>query len=101
MQTIILAAAVAVVIWLIIRSLSRRDLPAEECAKEVIQLLKQNQQADAEDISRIFQVHQRTKQDIGKVTRLINSRLTQARIRKDDKTDVMQKIRKAKHNLPD
>lgn len=101
MNTFILAGAVALVIWLIMRNIMNRDIPAEACAKDVIELLKNDLNTSAKDIAAVYQAHSRTKDDIDKVTTLIKARLTTAHIRKEDQTDVMQRVRQAKSLISD
>lgn len=100
MNSFFLLGLAAVVIFLIVRSLSNKDAPAEACARELIQLLRHNQEASVQDIVKVFQSHHRTKTDIGKVTRLIKPRLRQAHILKEDQPDIMQRVRLAKNFLP-
>lgn len=101
MNPFILAGIAALLIWLIIRNLANRDLAAETCAKAVVQCLKQNPHASAQEIAEVFRAHNRTGQDIGKVTRLLKSRLVQAHVRKEDQPEIMQRIKQAKTLLSD
>ncbi|TNC80385.1 MAG: hypothetical protein C9356_14095 [Oleiphilus sp.] len=99
MNPFLLAGIAAILIWLIIRNLAHKDPAAESCAKAVVQCLKQKPHASAQEIAEVFRTHNRTGQDIGKVTRLLKSRLVQAGIRKEDQLDVMQAVQQAKTML--
>ena len=96
MSPFLLVIIIAVFIFLVVRSLNKKDGDAESCAKEVTQALRQNPETSPEDIAAILRKHNRTSDDAGKVTVLVKSRLSQAHIRKEEQQDVMLRVRKAK-----
>jgi len=100
-NSIALIILLAVVILLIFRKSGNQDSSAQDCAREVIDLLKAKPDASAQEIATILKAHGRNSASAGQVTRLVKTRLTQARIRKNDQQDVMLRVRQAKQMLQD
>lgn len=96
MNTLIPIVIVIVIAVLIFKSFGKSDPAAEQCAKEIIQLLRDNQNASAQEVSDIMKKHGRTAQNADQVTLVVKTRLTQAHIRKEDHNDVMLRVRQAK-----
>ncbi|KZY36037.1 MULTISPECIES: hypothetical protein [unclassified Oleiphilus] len=99
MNTYIPIILIIVIAVLIFKSMSKPDPAAEQCAKDIIQLLKKNQGASAEEIAKVLKAHNRTVEDAEKVTVIVKTRLVQAHIRKEDHNDVMLRVRQAKQLL--
>lgn len=96
MNTLIPVVILIVIAVLIFKSLGKSDPAAEQCAKEIIQMLRDNQNAGVQDMAEIMKKHGRTTQDADQVTLIVKTRLTQAHIRKEDHSDVMLRVRQAK-----
>ncbi len=93
---IILVIVIAVLIF---KSLGKTDPAAEQCAKEIIQLLRNKREASAEDIAQVLEAHERTQEDANKVSLIVKTRLSQAHIQKEKHKEVMLRVRKAKRLL--
>lgn len=99
MNTLVPIIFVIIIAVLIFKSLGKTEPAAEQCAKEIIQLLRNKQDASAEDIAQVLKAHERTQEDADNVTVIVKTRLSQAHIRKEQHKDVMLRVRKAKHLL--
>ncbi len=105
-----------VVITLLILGSSRNDPEAEQCAKEIISLLKSEPDASANAIAELLRkhnfgqrpsnpdqpssdTHSAKARDAGKVTRIVKSKLHQVDSRKEAQQELMRRIRAAKQLL--
>ena len=101
MNTPLIVIAVIAIAALIIYSTQHRDPAAEACAKDLIELLRSNKEASPQAIAEIYRAHNRSTTDVGKVSKLIKSRLVQAGFRQEEHEEVMQRVRAAKQLLKD
>lgn len=99
MNPMLFIVILIVVAFIIFKGFGKSDPSAQACAKEIIQLLKHNPDAEAEEITTIFKAHQRTRQDSGKVTVIVKAHLSQTGILKEEHNNVMTKVRRAKEML--